>query len=137
MAVIEILYGEKIVVEESLKRRVSKIFGKTENERVAIRKKIDELYEFRSDLVHGKKIGKQIYEGHLREARIYARKSLLWFITFLSIIHEDLKEKQIPFDKYPDRRELLILLDNIDLERLGLVIQSLPPEFPNIKIFGN
>lgn len=138
MTTIEALLGEKIELMASLKRRISMILGKTDYERKEIRKKIDELYDFRSDLVHGNKFEKEVYQGHLREARKIARNSLLWVLTYLSNIHETFCKNSIPQNEYPKREEIWNLLEfeKEALGRIGKLITDLPIDFPNIQMWG-
>lgn len=137
--ILEALFGEKNEVMETIRRRVSNIFGKTESERKSIRKTINDLYDFRSDLVHGNIFNKQVFKRHLSEARSYARKSLLWFLAYLSNIQQNLTQKQNYSKDYPRRKELLMLLDfnKEALERIHYLIEKLPMNFPNINIWGN
>jgi len=134
VTVLDALLGESNEVVGSLKRRLPNIFGKTEAEKKKIRKTIDELYTFRSDLVHGNIFKNDIFQGHLREARRIARNSLVWFLDFLTIIHKELARDNIPLKNYPKRGDFLILLDSekSDLERLGILMQKLPKTFPNL-----
>lgn len=134
MTVLDALFGESNEVVGSLKRRLPNIFGKTEPEKKKFRKTIDELYTFRSDLVHGNIFKNDIFQGHLREARRIARNSLVWFLKFLTIIHEELAQENIPLKNYPKRGEFLILLDSgkSDLERLKILMEKLPKTFPNL-----
>jgi hypothetical protein len=133
MTVLDALFGERDEVISSLKRRMSNIFGKTEKEKKDIRNKVDDLYKFRSDLVHGNAFKTEVFKGHLRLARTFARDSLLWFLNLLSTIHEELKRANIPLENYPKRKDFLFLLDSekSDLERVKILIKSLPKDFPD------
>jgi len=139
MTVLEALFGEKNKVMEPIRKRLGYIFGKTNKERKAIGNKFDELYDFRSGLVHGNKYEKRAYWGHLREARKLARKSLLWFLTYLSAIHQELAREQKPLRDYPKKEEIQTMLDfnKEALQRIGFLIEKLPMNFPNINIWGN
>ena len=138
ITVLETLFGEKDEVMEALRSRTSSILGKTQAEKKSIRKMINELYAFRSDLVHGNPITERVYKGHLRQARKLARDSLLWFLTYLSTIKPELVKKEVPPSHYPGRKELLTLLGlkRENLSRLGFLIEKLPNKFPNIDIWG-
>jgi len=133
MTVLDALFGERDEVIGSLKRRISNIFGKTEKARKEIRSKVDDLYKFRSDLVHGNIFKEEVFQGHLRIARTFARNSLLWFLNLLSTIHAELARAGIPLENYPKRKEFLMLLDSekSDLERFRILIQNLPEDFPD------
>ena len=138
MTTIEALFGEKIELIASLRRRIGIILGKTDYERKEIRKKIDELYDFRSDLVHGNKFEKEVYQSHLKEARRIARNSLLWVLTYLSNIHETFCRNSIPQNEYPKIEEIRNLLEfkKEALDRIGKLISDLPIDFPNIRMWG-
>jgi hypothetical protein len=137
--VLEALFGDKGEVMESIRNRACSILGKTEREKKSIRKRINELYTLRSDLVHGKEIAGKVYHGHLRQARQLARDSLIWFLTFLSGIKEELSKAEVSVNNYPHRSELLSILDlkKENLVRLGFVIEKLPRNFPNIETWGS
>jgi hypothetical protein len=131
---LEALLGEKGEgVTERLARRIASILGKSENERKAIRKQFKELYDFRSDLVHGNPFQKQTYVGHLRDARDLSRRVLLWFLHYLYKIHSG-----IPFnhatENVPTREDMIILLDLDQNSRnhLRWLIDILPSEFPYV-----
>jgi len=138
ITVLETLFGEKDEILESLRSRMSSILAKTQAEKKSIRKMVNELYDFRSDLVHGNPITKTVYKGHLRQARQLARDSMLWFLTYLSSIKPELLGKGVPSNNYPHRKELLTLLDlkKESLGRLSFLIEKLPNHFPNIDIWG-
>jgi hypothetical protein len=138
ITVLETLFGEKHEILESLRSRTSSILAKTKARKESIKKMIRELYDFRSDLVHGNPITKTVYKGHLRQARQLARDSTLWFLTYLSSIKRELLEKEVPQSNYPLRKELLTLLDlkKESLGRLDFLIGKLPKHFPNIDIWG-
>jgi len=117
-----------------LLRRVSTILGRTDSERKDLKKRFDELYEFRSDLVHGNAalaVGK-MYLGHLSEARDFARCIVLWMLHFLSCIAKSLPANNT---EIPSRSALLAVLDlNVDeRKRMMTVLQSLPSDFPNVQ----
>jgi len=139
MTVLEALFGQKDEVIGSLKRRVSNILGKTNDEKETIQKEIVKLYGFRSDLVHGNTFKREVLKGHLRKARNFTRESLIWFLSFLSIIHMEMRKKGIPVKNYPHRKELLILLDSekFDSERMRLLLENSPADFPQERVFGD
>jgi hypothetical protein len=128
---LEAIVGEdKPGLTNKLRRRVSSILGKTQNERKEIRKQLDELYKFRSNLVHGNTALRtdRIDLRHLRRARDFSRKVLLWFLRFLSDMNLTLGEH------VPTREELLAVLDleKSSRARIGKLISNVPPEFPYI-----
>lgn len=134
MTVLDALFGESNEVVESLRRRVANVFGKNETEKKTLRKTIRDLYTFRSDLVHGNVFKNEIFKGHLREARRIARNSVVWVLNFLAIIHKELAQENIPLENYPKRGEFLSLLDfnKSGLERLRMLVEKLPKNFPNL-----
>lgn len=117
ITVLEILIGEKNGVVANIRRRLGIIYGKKNKKEIqAVRNKFIKLYDFRSDLVHGKsfeKDGKQkkIYFGHLKSARILARDTLIWFIDTLAFTHSELSSHSISLEDYPQRDELLFIFD--------------------------
>jgi hypothetical protein len=129
---MEALLGEKGEgVTNRLARRIASILGKTNKEKAALRKKFRELYSFRSDLVHGNQFKKQTYSGHLREARDLTRKSLLWFLNYLSTIQKNFLSDQST-ESIPAREDILMLLDmdQKSRKRLGKLLSNLPSAFP-------
>jgi len=131
---LEALLGEKgEPVTKRLTRRIASIFGKSEGERKATRKQFKELYEFRSDLVHGNPFQKQVYVGHLRNARNLARRTLLWFLHYLNYIQARFSSSQ-PTKGIPTREEILALID-LDPDsrvRIAQLVENLPSEFPYV-----
>ena len=113
ITVLDILLGEKIGVMDNIRRRLGIIYGKKNNKEIKeVRKKFKELYDFRSDLVHGKDCKqKKIYLGHLKSARTLARNTLIWFIDTLASIHSELNHHSIQLECYPERDELLFIFD--------------------------
>lgn len=118
ITVLDILLCEKNRVMDNIRRRLGIIYGEKNKKKVkAVRKKFTELYDVRSDLVHGnslvKKDGKQkeIYFGHLKSARILARDTLIWFIDTLAFMHSELRSHSISLEDYPQRDELLFIFD--------------------------
>jgi len=131
---LEGVLGEKGAgVTNRLIRRVSSILGKSDTERKQIRAQFVKLYDFRSQLVHGAEFEKQIWEGHLREARNLTRKVMVWFLHYLENIHGQIPADEKPPD-YPRREELLLLLD-IEAgtrNRLAKPLALIPAEFPYV-----
>jgi hypothetical protein len=138
IAAMEALLGEnKEGITDRLKRRVGAILGANEAEGQALRKQFKELYDFRSDLVHGDEFEKQIREGHLRTGRDLARRVVLWFLHFLAGILDHAPDGGYP-DGPPRREELLLLIDQEPSARarLAKVMLTLPPDFPHIEAWG-
>jgi len=131
---LEALLGEKGEgVTDRLARRIASILGKSENERKAIRKQFKDLYDFRSDLVHGNPFQKQTYVGHLRDARNLSRRMLLWFLHYLCKIQATIPLNETA-ESIPTREDMLTLLDLDQKSRIRLrwVIDILPSGFPCI-----
>jgi hypothetical protein len=132
---IEAALGER--VEAGLVRllltRVSNILGATQDERRRFRKRFEELYKFRSALVHGNVdlADREVYLGHLSEARDFARCVVLWMLHFLDSVAKVLPEDATDV---PDRSTLLTLLewDQDDWRRLTPALRGLPTSFPNV-----
>src|SRR5262249_41253764 len=130
-----LLSEENAGVRQVMRPRIGNILGSTENEKKEIRKRFDELYEFRSDVVHGKEYTEKAQSRHLADARELARQSLFWFIDYLLLVDENLRKQGIDFGQYPRRGELLSVLDfdKTSLNRLNSLIGSLPSDFPRIQ----
>jgi hypothetical protein len=136
VGVLDALFSEENAgVRQVMRPRIGNILGNTENEKKKIRKRFDELYEFRSDVVHGKEYTEKAQSRHLADARELARQSLLWFIDYLLLIDKNLRQQGIDFGQYPRRNELLSVLDfnKASLDRLGSLIRTLPGDFPRVQ----
>ena len=72
---LEALLGEPREVTATLAKRVALITEQTNKARGEVRKQVQELYDFRSSIVHGKTTLRtnRIHEGHLRKARNLSR----------------------------------------------------------------
>lgn len=138
IAVLDCLLSEKGEVTQSMRRRIGNILGATEQERKDVRKEFDELYDFRSDLVHGNTFSRKVRNHHLLKARELASRVLAWFIDYLLWIDEDFRKNEIGYEQYPRyehyprRDELLYVLDfdRASLNRLNRFIVRLPASFP-------
>jgi Apea-like HEPN len=133
VAVLDALLSEENAgIRSMMKPRIGKILGSTEAEHRQIGRRFDDLYKFRSDLVHGKKYTKPAQTRHLAEARDLAQRALLWFLDYLLLVDENLRRQNIPHQQYPTRRELLAVLDSdkASRDRLGSLIAALPEGFP-------
>jgi hypothetical protein len=130
---IEALLGEDSAgLTEKLARRVAAICGKTK-EKAILRKKFKKLYTFRSNLVHGNEFKKDVYWGHLREARDFARQTLVWFLEFLVMIQDGISQSRGNI-KEPKRNLLLNLLDLVwFLEFLTIIYDGILQSKTNIK----
>lgn len=135
VTVIEALLGEKIEggLTNLLKRRIGTVNGKNEAEQKQIRKNFDDLYQLRSSLVHGSPdIGdKEIYLGHLSEARRLARGTTLWMLHLLYHVLQTIRRTGCPI---PTRDDLFAMIQ-IDQERHGSaaeVLRGLPAGFPQV-----
>jgi hypothetical protein len=132
IAVVDCLLSEKDEVTQSMKRRIGNILGETEQERKTLRKDFEELYDFRSHLVHGKTFSKKIRDHHLLKARELASRIFAWFMDYLLWVDEDFHQRDIGYEHYPRREELLCVLDfdRASLNRLNRFIGRLPTSFP-------
>ncbi len=129
---LDSLLSEKAEVTQTMKRRIGNILGATEHGRKEIRKQFDELYEFRSDLVHGNAFKKRAQAHHLANARDFARQVMSWFVDYLLWVDNDFRQREISYEHYPRRDELLYVLDfdRASLNRLNRFIGRLPAAFP-------
>jgi hypothetical protein len=134
MTVLEALLGEKEKVTDSVARRLASIFGRTENERKAIKKQFKELYGYRCDLVHGNASQDTPHFGHLRIARNLARQPLLWFLEYLAHIQAGLQQDQ-DRNSIPQRDDILTLIDLDQQSRFRLrhLMENLPEGFPYVR----
>lgn len=136
---IEAVLGQDLSsgLTQTLKKRIAQIFGGPEHERKNLKKRFDELYKFRSDLVHGNAdlADKKIVKGQLREARDFARGVVVWGVQFLDHIAKNWS----PEGRIPSRDDLLLLLDMSSETRLSLsqLLQNLPPAFPSVEEWLN
>jgi hypothetical protein len=137
IAVVESLLGEnKEGLTDLLARRVACITGKTRKERPAIMETFEELYAFRSNLVHGNREilnQNKIYVSHLRKARQIARETLIWFLDWLDIVEKEFADDPC-VSGLPERTDLLSVLDMNGGRRFRVnwLIDNLPNQFPNI-----
>lgn len=121
-------------ITSNIRRRLGILFGENEKQNIKdICQKITKLYDFRSELVHGRDLKekknkpKEIYLYHLRIARELARRSLFWFIEALSFLHTELIKNNIPLEKYPKQDEILFSID--------FQLKSLKGEFGEIPFY--
>jgi hypothetical protein len=115
-----------------LARRVAAILGSTRNEQSMIRERFRELYDFRSRFVHGAPIEKQALTDHLRDARETARAMLVWFLAFLTHIHDVMRREGL---QVPTRKVLLQMIDlnsraKSDLETTLKIRRHYPRDSP-------
>jgi hypothetical protein len=118
---IEALLGEDPAgLTEKLARRVASILGETADKQEKLRSCFKKLYNFRSILVHGKGFNdkdkkknqkkKKVYLCHLREARDFARQTLIWFLDTLATIQHEIIEGKKALE-YPERELILKVVD--------------------------
>ena len=144
MVALEALIGERNETTERMRRRLGLIWGERDKKKIdEISREVGELYKLRSSLVHGSKFSgdgrgeNYIYHDDLRLARDYARKTVLWYICCLSYIHREMKKGSIPFEKYPKREKIVLLLD-YQIQRFeheGITVK-MPENFPVISFLG-
>ena len=132
VAVLDSLLSEKAEVTQTIRRRIGNILGGTEQERKQVRKQFVDLYDFRSDLVHGNNFKKKAQFEHLGKARNFARRVMGWFLDYLLWLDNDLRQRDVGYEHYPRRDELLAVLDfdRGSLDRLNRFIGRLPATFP-------
>jgi len=132
ITVLEALFGEnKPGLTKLLGTRITAVLGTSDDERKSIKEAFEELYKSRSNLVHGnsKLLEQKVYVGHLREAREFARRCLLWFIHCLDHILTEVANSGST-QVLPSRENILSVLDLNDGAKL--VIDLLPKGFPSI-----
>jgi hypothetical protein len=83
--------------------------------------------------MHGNRSEKDVYRKHLREARDFARRTLVWFLEYLVMVQDEISQSQSNI-KFPKRDLLLKLLDMDATERsqLKTLLQILPPDFSHL-----
>jgi hypothetical protein len=113
------------------------ILGGTAAERKAISKQFKQLYDLRSDLVHGDEFEKQIWEGHLRDARNLTRRMMVWFLELLASIRNQVPPEEGPAG-LPSREELLLLLDLQPnaRTRVSRLLTGVPSGFPHVSAWS-
>jgi hypothetical protein len=99
-----------------LRRRIGTIYSADANRAKNAQQAFDEIYNLRSDLVHGASFRKQAYQRHLREARSLARTVAARMISLLSDLALEVEKCRLPADL--TQAELLDILDRIDRKRL-------------------
>jgi hypothetical protein len=130
---IEAVLGQKLEtgLTSTLKRRIAEVFGRSADEKKSLKKRFDNLYAFRSDLVHGNAelSDKEIMKGHLAESRDFARGVVAWATGFLAYVAKNYPKETQPI---PSREDLLLILDMETRTRssVATLLQSLPPGFP-------
>jgi hypothetical protein len=136
MTAIEAAIGEPLDggVTRILRERTAKILAGAGQEATQARRSFNELYDFRSALVHGKTQlpEKEIYLGHLGQARNMARGVVCWMLNYLAHIADSLDPGTT---SVPSREDLLALLD-LDpqtIRETTAVLRAVPPEFPHVK----
>lgn len=130
---IEAVLGQKLEtgLTNTLKRRIAEVFGRSADEKKRFKKQFDDLYAFRSDLVHGNAelSDKEIMKGHLAESRDFARGVVAWATGFLAHVAKGYPAET---QTIPSREDLLLVLDMETRTRssVATLLQSLPPGFP-------
>ncbi len=131
---LEAMFGEKRSgLTQLMTRRVAAVLGETDDQKKLIKKHFQELYDLRSKLVHGSEISEDIWDGSVKDAREFARCSLLWFLSFLESIAKT--GKHSTSTSLPTREEILAVIDSRPeaIVRLAKLLQSAPSSFPAVK----
>ena len=134
IAAIEAFLGEKGSSTYLLVNRLATVIGRTDEERKHIKKVFrHELYDIRSDIVHGKVRSepKLVFQGHLEKAQEYSRTLAFWMVNYLHHIHNSLGESP---ERFPTREEVLSVLDRDQTSRktLQVLLNAIPDDFPNV-----
>lgn len=123
MVVVESLLGDKGDSAEGLKnrlrRRAAFVTANKDQELSKIKKLVEALYTFRSDMVHGNVVlvDSSIYLGHLREARELAKRTALWFLESLSSLNKRSADR-VSTGKIPTREDILAAIDVLSGDKL-------------------
>jgi len=111
-------------------KRLGSILGQGA-EQEAIRERFRELHHYRNELVHGyREENREVYTGHLRDARELARCSMWWFLSFLNHLQSKFPEG-FGNKGIPSRKEVLKLID-LDINLPARLIDGLPQGFPQV-----
>ena len=135
ITVLEALFGEdRPGITKRLAERTAAVTSQSEVERKEIKNRFEELYNFRSRLVHGDDFKKQVWGKHLREARDMSRQSLLWVLNLANRVL--LANRGKARSTLPTRNQLLALIDlslgPAAITKIEKIIRTLPPTFPTI-----
>ncbi len=128
---IEALLGQHEEVRKNILTRGKRILAETQEQRKQIRKRFDNLYDIRCDLVHGNVSSNTALLVHLREARSFARQITNWFINFLySIVIE--YEKDGKLESLPRREDILRMIDMDSIARVNTrkLLPKIDEKFP-------
>jgi hypothetical protein len=117
-----------------LNRRIVEVFGRSPDGKKRLKKQFDDLYGFRSDLVHGntKLEDRKIMKGHLAESRDFARGVVAWATGLLACVARNYPPGG---QRIPTRDDLLLVLDMETTTRssIAALLQVLPSEFPAVE----
>ena len=134
---VEAVLGERRSATKRLKNRASTILADGQNEASLIPKVLDHLYDLRSRLVHGSAEldAKEVYLGHLGQARDLARRVVHWMLCYLAFV----SRARLGNTALPTRDELLLSLDTDKggLARLRALFAILPSGFPRVSGWGS
>ena len=128
---IEALLGErKGGLTETLAKRCGLVLSSSKEDRKKIKRSFRNLYDIRSNIVHGNTNQPQTREGHLAIARNIARDAAVWFLRYLCFLAKDIPAHD---ECHPERSQLLSALDmgKQERERLSYLIGRVPPSFPS------
>ena len=132
---IEAAVGEEVDggLTKLLRTRVSRILGRTEGERKAIRRRFSELYDLRSNLVHGNDEihDQKVKLTHFLEARRFSRAVVLWTLCYLSHAQHVAESEG---ENALTREDILHVLDMDERTRPAVtrLLRRTPQGFPNI-----
>jgi hypothetical protein len=107
---LEALFGEKgSGATERLSKRLAAVYSDDKTKNEAARKAFVELYNLRSDLVHGRPFRAPTHQRHLRIARALARTAALRMLQILDRLAGALKAGTLATT--PTREEILGVID--------------------------
>ena len=108
---LEALLSEpKQGVTAMVARRIAAILGTSEWERKQLRKQFKDLYDFRSDLVHGREFEEELHRKQLFDARMLSMRAMIWFVHHLGEIAARIKEESLG-SEVPTHKDFLTVLD--------------------------
>ena len=134
VAAIEALLGERrdAGLTRVMSVRLARILG-TDEEHKKIRKLFEEIYDFRSAVVHGDKrlLEKRVEGSRVNEARDLACLLLVWMLSWLAEVAGQWEQTAASL---PTREQLLAVLDlkEGDLDTVAKLLGAVPSKFPHV-----
>lgn len=130
VVVLETLFGDDKstgTIARTIATRVQNALASTTlAQEISLRKTFTDLYDYRSQMVHGQRRSKK-RQVSLRTANRMARESVIWCFEYVAYMHSRLQEMNVK--EFPKRSDLLMALDYSpdELQRIRQVLENLPP----------